>query len=148
MEKKKEMEDKELKIKLAKNKYEQVKRDLDNKKREVKDSEFALAHYTKSLELLEKEREISKEIGAVIVDGIKSIEPNKEFETNEKYWDLMKELQKIENEKKILQFNQGEKQIRQQIKSHTEQLESLRERIPIQEKEVAELHKEYLKLKR
>lgn len=83
-----------------------VERDLDNKRRELEDAIHSLEMSELELENLKQERKVFKNISELMLKHYGKIPSKIEhlWEGIDKYWDLMKEKQVIDNNRTMAQF--------------------------------------------
>lgn len=141
-------QEKELNVKNAKNKVERTKKDIDNKKREIEENTYNIGKLEKYIGLIDDEIEIRKKLNKIVINGLEKLDPEKKYERNNAYWENMKKLQEVEGAKQVIQLQDAKRTTQRQLKSTKEQLESLSMSLPMQEKELKEAEKDYLKIKR
>lgn len=66
-----------------------------DKSEEIKRQEDIVKMATESLDFLEQEFELVKEVQVIVRNGMKLLEPEHEYQTVDKYWELQKKLAEI-----------------------------------------------------
>jgi len=77
--------------------------------------------HQKTLETLEKKRALLQKIFERSLPGIKINTPEREFQKDEKYWELAKEWETLEHEHKLLGYDADIKRVKKILEETREQ---------------------------
>lgn len=116
--------------------------DLKNKQRELKDVEYAIKANKEEVVRLNKDIELFKKIGQIVIDNFGKVKPEFKFEEQPAYIELMKEKQAVDNERNIAQITDNVRQAETMIKKMEENLITLKSGIIINEQMIEDLKEE------
>lgn len=111
---------------------EEQRMELQNKERHLGNIERELGLAYKQLpdiklrqEMLEREMDLTNKQVSIALDHFKIIKPTWEFETTEEYHTILKELNKLNHEKKVIEFGMLRDRLFDQERAVVAQIESL-----------------------
>ncbi len=84
---------------------ESKREDLKNKERELEDIDYAIKANSEEADRIARDIELFKKISAIVIENLGKINPEFKFEEIIEYQVLMKDKQKIDNERVIAQWS-------------------------------------------
>lgn len=136
----------DAKKKLRDMEVSSLKKDIDNKKREVADNKINLEAFKKMVKLAQREKVAVEELGELFVKNQGKVESQivHKYETLPRYWELNAEIQRIDNEKKKMNLDEQERKLTRAVTNAEDQIKSLSEAIREQELRLKELERKQI----
>jgi peptidoglycan hydrolase CwlO-like protein len=111
---------------------EEKQRELQNKERHLANLNREIDLATRQIpdikvrqDMMDKEIELTNKQVEIALNHFKIIKPTWEFETTEEYHVVLKELNKLNHEKKMMEFGMLKMRLQEQVNAVNAQLESL-----------------------